>query len=99
MKLILSVITFAIIISVISQSKASDRYIVAPGQEVIVGRIPKGKKLDQFGCTYIDTSIYRCYSGQLEGMQFTSQQEAIAAARFIHNPSSMKKPPNTAKPQ
>lgn len=63
-------------------------YVLAPGTDVMIGRPPKGTKLDELGCFLSNKTNYRCYAGMLAGQQFTSKEEAIAAWRIIMNPGS-----------
>ncbi|NJO58751.1 MAG: hypothetical protein HC836_10510 [Richelia sp. RM2_1_2] len=87
-----TLISLSMLLLLANAAIAGERYITAPGTEVIVGKLKPSTKLDDFGCAYEAQAIYRCYAGQLEGMQFTSREEAMAAGRFIHNPGSMYSP-------
>ena len=59
-----------------------------PGVSVVIGKIPSGVKLDEFGCAQLTPALYKCYAGMLAGQQFTTRQEALMTFRMVMNPTS-----------
>ena len=92
MNRIISSLILSAAILIPAASSAQDlqpgQYYTAPGRTVIEVPVPNGVVLDDHGCAYIEENKYMCFAGQMANQVFTSKAEALAAWRFIINPSS-----------
>ena len=91
----LMIVAFIIIVvslafSTISKSaNAEERYQLAPGRTVTNMKVPDNIRIDEHGCG-MHQGMYKCYFGQFAGSVYTNKAGALAAWRFIVNPTMMQ---------